>query len=149
MRRRRADDLRDLGIRASFELAQNDGLALLRGNLRERGEELADGRSIVVRLVSGDGIVELHLTGSGLLLPEALLDRVARDREEPVRGLARTDALLERAIGVEEGRLCDVFRVGVVAEHRVGVAVDLTAVSPVELVYFARSNVARFRDRHS
>ena len=98
--------------------------------------------------VSGEAVVELDLARPGLLLPEPLLDRVARDREEPVRGLARTDALLERAIRVEEGRLRDVFRVGVVAEHRVGVPVDLTAVSPVELVDFARGKVARFGYGH-
>ena len=146
--RRHAEDLGDLGVRATLELAKHDGLTLLRGNLRERGEELADARAVVVRLRSGDAVVELDLARSGLLVPEPLLDRVARDREEPVRRLARTDALLERAIRVEEGRLRDVLRIGVVAEHRVGVPVHLTAVATVELVDLARGKVARFGYGH-
>ena len=146
--RRYAEDLGDLGVRATLELPQDDGLTLLRGNLRECGEELADARAFVVRLRSGDAVVEFDLARSSLLLPEPLLDRVARDGEEPVRGLSWTDALLEGAIGVEKCRLRDVFRVGVVAEHRVGVPVDLTTVSSIELVDFARGKVARFGYGH-
>ena len=93
-------------------------------------------------------LVELDLARSRLLLPEALLDRVARDREEPVRRLSRAHALLERAIGVQERRLRDVLGVGVVAEHRVRVAVDLRAVAPVEVVDLARGEVAGFGDGH-
>src|SRR5262249_48259710 len=36
----------DLLVGASFELAEDDRLALLRGNLRERSQELADRRSL-------------------------------------------------------------------------------------------------------
>ena len=88
------------------------------------------------------------MTWSRLLLPESLLDRVARDREQPVRRLSRADALLERAVRVQEGRLRDVFGVGVVAEDRVRVAVDLRAVAPVEVVDLACSEVAGLRDGH-
>ena len=146
--RRDAEDLGDLGVRATLELAKHDGLTLLRRDLRERGEELADARAVVVRLRSGDAVVELDLARPGLLVPEPLLDRVARDREEPVRRLPRTDALLERAIRVEERRLRDVLRIGVVAENRVGVPIDLTAVSTVEVVDLARGEVARFGYGH-
>ena len=78
---------------------------------------------------AGDVLVELDLAWSRLFLPEALLDRVARDRQEPVRRLARANALLERAVGVQERRLRDVLGVRVVSEDRERVAVDLAAVA--------------------
>ncbi len=146
--RRHAEDLGDLGVRATLELAQDDRLTLLRRDLRKRGEQLADARAVVVRFLAGDALVELDQTWSRLLLPESLLDRVAGDGEEPVRRLARAHALLERAIGVQEGRLRDVLGVGVVAEHRVRVSVDLRAVAPIEVVDLARSEVAGLGDGH-
>ena len=90
---RDAEDLRDLGVRTALELAQDDRLALLGRDLRERGEELADARAVLVRLAAGDPVVELDRSRPRLLLPEALLDRVARDREQPVRRLSRANAL--------------------------------------------------------
>ena len=146
-----AEDLGDLVVRAALELAQHDRLPLLRRNLRQRSEELADARSFVVLVVRsglGDALVELDLTRSRLLLPEALLDRIARDREQPVRRLARPNSLLERAVRVQEGRLRDVLGVGVVAEHRVRVAVDLGDVRAVEVVDLARREMAGLGDGH-
>ena len=146
-----AEYLGDLVVRPSLELAQHDGLPLLRRNLRQRSEELADARSFVVLVVrSGldDALVELDLTGSRLLLPEALLDRIARDREQPVRRFARPNSLLQRAVRVQEGRLRDVLGVGMVAEHRVRVAVDLGDVCAVEVVDLARCEMAGLGDGH-
>ena len=57
--RRHAEDLGDLGVRAALELAEDDRLTLLRRDLRERGEQLADARAVVVRLLAGDALVEL------------------------------------------------------------------------------------------
>ena len=49
--RRHAENARDLGVRAAFELAENDGLALLRRDLRQCRQKLADGRAVVFDLV--------------------------------------------------------------------------------------------------
>ena len=49
-----AEDLRDLGVRATLELTEDDRLTLLRGDLRKRCEQLADARAIVVRLLAGE-----------------------------------------------------------------------------------------------
>ena len=103
---------------------------------------------LVVRSGVRDPLVELDLARPRLLLTEALLDRVARDREQPVRGLARADALLERAVRVQERRLRDVLGIGVVSEHRVRVAVDLAAVRAVEVVDLARREMAGLGDGH-
>ena len=128
----------DLGIRATFELAEDDRLALLGRDLREGGQELADARAVVVLdLVVGDAIVQLDLPRACRVMPEPLLDRVARDREEPVRRLARTDALLDRAVGVEERRLGDVLGVRMISENCVGVPIDVAAVAAVQVVHLA------------
>ena len=147
---RHAENLRDLVVRAALELAQDDRLPLLRRNLGQRSEELADTRCIVVLVRSRmrDSIVELDLARPRLLLPEALLDRVARDREQPVGGLAGPHALLERSVRVQEGRLRDVLGVGVVSEHGERVPVHLRHVRSIEVVYLARREVAGFGDGH-
>ena len=83
--------------------------------------------------------IEFDLVWPRLLLPEALPNQVVGDRDQPVRGLPRPLASLERAQGVDEGRLHDVLGVRRVAEHGVGVAIDLGGVGAVELVQLARS----------
>ena len=81
-RGRDAEDLGNLSVRASLELAQDERLSLLRRDLRERREELTDARVVlVVRARPCQLVVELDLARSRLLLSEALLDRVARDRQ--------------------------------------------------------------------
>ena len=144
----RAEDVRYLAVRAALELAKHDRLALLGRDLRESGQELADARTLVVRLRARDVLVELHLSRSRLLLTEALLDRVARDCQQPVRRLPRTHALFERAVGIQERRLGYVLRVCVVAEDGVRVAIDLCPVLPVEVVHCARGDVRRFGGGH-
>ena len=148
--RRHAENLRDLAVRAALELAQDDRLPLLRRNLGQRSEELADAGCLVVVVRSGmrDPIVELDLARPRLLLSEALLDRVARDREQPVGRLAGPHALLEGSVRVQEGRLRDVLGVGVVAEHGECVPVDLRYVRAIEVVDLARREVAGFGDGH-
>ena len=135
---RRPEDLGDLGVRPTLELAEHDRLPLLGRDLRERGEKLAHGRVlVVVRRGVRDAIVELDLARPNPFLSKPLLDRVAGDRQQPVRGLAWAHSLLQRAVGVQERRLRDVFRVGMVAEDCIGVAIDLAAVTPVEVVHLA------------
>ncbi len=95
-----------------------------------------------------DSIVELDLARPRLLLSEALLDRVARDREQPVGGLAGPHALLEGSVRVQERRLRDVLGVGVVSEHGERVPVDLRHMRSIEVVYLARREVAGFGDGH-
>ena len=90
----------------------------------------------------GDPVVELDLARPRLLLSEALLDRVARDRQQPVRRLSRLDALLERAVRVQERRLRDVLGVRVVPEDGERVAVDLGDVGAIEVVDLARGEMA-------
>src|SRR4029450_4237615 len=96
----------------------------------------------------GEPLVELDEPRSRLFLSEALLDCVACDSEKPVGGLPGPDALLERAIGVQERRLGDVLRVGVIAQDRVRVAIDLAAVTAVQVIDLARGEVAGFRNGH-
>ena len=147
-RGRDAENVGDLGIRAALELPENDRLTLLGRDLRERGEQLADAGAILVDVRPRDALVELDGARPRLLLSKALLDRVARDGQEPVGRLAGVDPLLERAIRIEERRLRDVFGVGVVADHCVRVPIDLRPVSPIEGVDGARRVMTRLRDGH-
>ena len=77
-------------------------------------------------------LVECHLTRAALRLAEALAARVVRDRDQPVLGLPRPLASLERAISVQERRLRDVLGVRRIAEHRQRVAEDIARVTPVQ-----------------
>src|SRR5262249_14245813 len=129
-----AEHLGDLGVRAAFELAHDEGGSLIRGQLPERATEILDRRPrrLVGRLTVPGALVELDLVGPALRLAEALPANVVGDREQPAPGPLGPDAAVEGAVGVEEGRLRDVLRVRGVVEHRGRVAVHVPDVARVE-----------------
>ena len=147
-RGREAEELGDLVVRPSLELAQHERLALRRRDPLEGAHELVELDVVVGRRVR-DVLDELHLRRPGGRLAPPLPDDVLCDRDEPARRVARGVAALERAQGVHERRLGDVLRVGVVPEDRVRVAVDVTDVMPVEVVERSSGAGAGLSRRHS
>ncbi len=119
------EDLGDLGVRAAFELAHDEGGALVE---REEAESTADlacrGDVCVLGCRGGEALVELDLLRAARRVAEALPADVVRDLDQPVVRAMRALAALERAVGVEERRLGDVLGVGLVVEDRERVAVD-------------------------
>ena len=94
----------------------------------------------------GVRVVELDLARAARRVAEALAADVVRDLDQPVVRRVRALAALEGAVGVEEGRLGDVFRVGLVVEDGEGVAVDgvdVLAVEPLEGAVCRRDGVLR------
>ena len=133
---RDVEHLGDLGVGAAFELAHDEGGALVEGEEAEGAAEL--GRSGHVGALGrrgGERIVELDLARAARRVAEALAADVVRDLDQPVVGCARALASLERAVRVEEGGLGGVLGVGLVLEDGQGVAVDgvdVLAVEPLE-----------------
>lgn len=144
--RRHAEHLGDLGVRTAFDLAQDDGGALVEREMPERAADVLCRGTVVVDDRVCDVVVELDLLRSPRLGAEALQADVVRDLDEPVERRARFLAALERAERVEERRLHDILRVRAVAEHPVGVAVDMRRVAPVEPV---EGMVQARRSRHA
>ena len=134
---RDVEDRRDLLVRASLHLPEDECFALRLRDSLQRTDEILDRRDVVVGLERGKVAVELDLARAGLLLAETLPNEVVRDRDQPVRRLARLLASLERAQRIDERRLGDVLGVGPVAEDGIDVAVDLRCVGAVELVQIA------------
>ena len=132
--RRQVEDLGDLAVRAAFELAHDERLALALGDPLERPDEILHRRPAVICRVLRNVAVEFNFSRTGLLLTEALAHDVVGDGDQPVRGLPRPLAALERAEGVDKRCLGDVLCVGVVAENGVRVAIHLADVVPVEIV---------------
>ena len=132
--RREPEDLADLPVGPPFELPHHECLALALGDPLQRPDELLHRGPVVVGGLLGDIAVEHDLGRARLLLAEPLPHDVVRDRDQPVRRLARALAALEGAKGVDEGGLGDILGVGVVAEHGIGVAVHLSRMVPVEVV---------------
>ena len=87
----------------------------------------------------GEALVELDLLRAARRVAEALPADVVRDLDQPVVRAVRALAALEGAVGAEEGRLRDVFRVGLVVQDRERVAVDGMDVPLVELLEGALS----------
>src|SRR5262245_12811934 len=129
-----AEHLGDLRVRAALELAHDECGALVRGQLAERTPKILDRgrRRLVGRLSVADALVERDLVRTALRLSEALATDVVRDRQQPAPRPLGADAAVERAIGVEEGRLRDVLRIRGVVEHRGRIAVDVTDVARVQ-----------------
>ena len=93
----------------------------------------ADGAGDVFReLAVADALVERDLVRPALGLAEPLPADVVRDRHQPALRLLRPCPVPVRAIGVQEGRLGDVLRVGRRAEHRRRVAIHIPDVAFVE-----------------
>ena len=126
----------DLGVRTAFELAHDEGGALVEGEEAQGAADLVRGRDVGVLGCRGCvRVVELDLAGAARRVAEALSADVVRDLDQPVVRRVRALTALEGAVGVEEGRLGDVLRVGLVVEDGEGVAVDgvdVLAVEPLE-----------------
>ncbi len=142
-------DLRNFVVRATFQLAQDERLALALGKALEPPDELLDRRATVVRRLLGDDVaVELHLDRTGLLLPEALAHDVVGDRDQPVRRLPRPFPPFEGTEGVDERRLHDVLGIGMVAEDGVCIAVHLAGMAPIQVIEGARGSDRGFCGGH-
>ena len=129
------EDLGDLGVRASLELAHDERGALVEGEEAEGPADLTGGRDVVVLgRRGGEAFVELDLLRAARRVAEALPADVVRDLDQPVVRAIRALAALERAVGAEERRLGDVLRVGLVVQDRERVAVDGMDVPLVELL---------------
>ena len=127
---RDVEDLGDLGVGAAFELAHDERGALVEGEEAEGAADLVGGRDVGVvgRRGARASLVELDLLRSARRVAEALAADVVGDLDQPVVRRVRALAALERAVGVEEGRLGDVLGVGLVVEDGEGVAVDVVDV---------------------
>ena len=141
------EQLRDLLVRAALELAHHERLALRGRDLLQSLDEAVE-LDLLVRHPGRDVADELDLRRAGGRLAPPLADEVVGDREEPARRVPRVLPALERPQGVHEGRLRDVLGVGVVAEDRVGVAVDVADVSAVQVVQRGLGARALFGHRH-
>src|SRR6266511_521024 len=130
---RDVEDLGDLGVRASFELAHDERGALVETEEAEGAADLGRGRDVgVVGGGGGQRLVEGDLLRAARGIAEALPAGVVRDLDQPVVGALRALAPLEGAVGAEEGRLRNVFGVGLVVEDGERVAVDGVDVLLVE-----------------
>lgn len=132
--RREAEHLADLRVRAPLDLAQDDGGALVEGEVAEGAADVFRRRPVVVDELVGDVVVELDLLRPPRGGAEPLKADVVRDPDQPVERRTRVLPALERAVRVEERRLRDVLRVGAVAQHPVRVAVHVRGMAPVHPV---------------
>ena len=147
---RDVEDLSDLGIRASFELAHDECGALVEGEEAEGVADLAGRGDVAVlgrRL--GEVLVELDLLRATRRVAEALSADVVRDLDQPVVWAMRALAALEGAVGAEERRLGDVLGIGLAVQDREGVAVDGVDMLLVELLEGAIGGALGLRDRGS
>ena len=144
------EDLGDLRIGASLELAHDERGALVEGEEAKGLADLTGGRDVVVvGRRGGEAFVELDLLRAARRVAEALPADVVRDLDQPVVRAVRSLAALEGAVGAEERRLRDVFGVGLVVQDRERVAVDGMDVPLVELLEGALSGALRLRERGS
>src|SRR5207248_3792414 len=144
-----AEDLGDLLVGAALELAHHERGALVEGEVAKRAADVLGADRVLFDVRLGELLVQLDLVRAALRLPEALPADVVGDRDEPVLGGARLLSALERAVGVHEGRLRDVLRVGLVAEDDERVAVDVTRVLFVEPLEGSVRALARQDGRHT
>src|SRR5439155_12381824 len=113
---RDAEDLGDLLVGAALELAHDECGSLAEGDVAQRATDVLGADAVLVDHGLGELLVQLDLVRASLRLAEALAADVMGDGDEPVLGRAWLLAALEGAVGVEERRLRDVLRVGLVAE---------------------------------
>ena len=144
---RGVENLGDLRVGASFELAHDECGALVESEEAERAADLGAGRDVgVFGGRGGERLVELDLLGAARGVAEALAADVVRDLDQPVVRLVRALAALEGAVGAEERLLRDVFGVGLVVEDREGVAVDRVDVLRVHPLEGAVSSSRSLRE---
>ena len=93
--RRDVQDLGDLGVRASLELAHDERGALVEPEVAQCAADVLAGGQIVVDDRVRDVVLERDLRRSTGRLPEALPADVVRNRDQPVLRLLRTIPLLD------------------------------------------------------
>src|SRR5437773_4756164 len=100
--RREIEDLADLGVRTSFELAHAERGALIEREVPERATDVLAARRVVVRLheLRADVVLVRDLRRPARRLAESLTADVVGDRDQPVLRLLRALAALECAEGV-------------------------------------------------
>ncbi|HEX3054677.1 MAG TPA: hypothetical protein VHP82_00880 [Gaiellaceae bacterium] len=139
---RDAEHVGDLGVRASLDLAQDDGRALVERKVSERAPNVLRSRpDVLVDERVGNVVVERHLLRPPRVGAEPLQADVVRNRDQPVERSARILTALERPEGVHERRLGDVLGVRPVAQDAVRIPVDVRpvpAVHPLEGAVHAR-----------
>jgi len=130
---RHAENRGDLRVRATLDLAEDDGGTLVERKVAERAADVVRARLVVFLDEGvGDVVVELDLLRPPRRGAEPLQADVVRDRDEPVQRRVRLVPALERAVRVHERDLGHVLRVRAVAEHPVRVAVDVRRVPSVQ-----------------
>ena len=119
--------------------------------MAERAPDVLGGEGVVVdNGCLGELFLEGDLVRPALRLAEALAADVVRDRDQPVLRRAGALALLERAVGVQEGRLGDVLGVGFVTQDDERVAVHVARVLAIEALEGAvRAEALRENWRHT
>ena len=128
---------RHVRVRPSLQLAHHERRPLRRWKLLDRATQLLSRRcAVVLDRRHGELAVKRDLAWPPLVAPEALQARVVGDRDQPLLGLLRSLAALERAIRVHERRLGDVLRVRLLAEYGQRVAEDVRCVAAVQLLEF-------------
>jgi len=126
------EDLGDLLIAAPFQLAHDERGALVEREPGERVQQRIEVRPFVVESDRLRGLLERDLAWPAVGLAPAHPADVVRDRDQPVVRLVRPLAALEGAVGIEEGRLRGVLRVGRVRQQGECVLIDLARVLAVE-----------------
>src|SRR5918992_721511 len=124
---RHVENLSDLLVGATLDLAHDERSALLEGQMAERPPDVLAARRLAVR-DRPLGVV-IQLRGS---VPEALQADSVRDREQPAPGAPWPGPALEGRIGVPEGRLRDVLGVLGGGQQSERVPVDVENVLAVQ-----------------
>src|SRR5580765_7965905 len=127
------DRVGDLGVRATFELAHDEGGALVERQSSERVQDALYVRPIFFRHCNQlDVLLERNLLNPTARPRIARACNVVRDLDQPVLRLLHLDALAVCAVRIQERRLRDVLSVGRIAQKRERVVIDVLDVLPVE-----------------
>ena len=138
-------DLRDLGVRATLELAHDESRALAGRQMLKRAQDVRCGLLAALGCRFDQGLVELDLQRLAFGRPEVSAHLVVSDRQQPVLGFPRLRPLRDRAVCVEERLLGDVLGVRMVPDHGARIAVHGGSVATVELVERGRARLAEQR----
>jgi len=122
---------RDLHVRASSDLAKDEGLALRGAQPLERDPDVVGRRALAIRCRDELG-VELDLQRPGSARAEPPARGVLGDGQEPGLRLLRLIPAAQRPVGVEEGRLSDVLGLVGISHVPQDEAVDVALVARVK-----------------
>ncbi len=128
-----SDRVGDLGVGPSLELTHDEGRPLVERQAPECPQNADDIRS--VSLGNGellDVVLERHFLHAAAGACVFRSRDVVCDLDQPVLRLLDLDPPLIGAVGVEERRLRDVFRVGRIPEQRERVVIDVFDVAPIQ-----------------